>query len=114
MIGLDDIVIEDNDIISHEKIGSLSGIFGCLEVEIILILVNNLKLRQSCVQPQKYISKITGGISRLHKNIEVGFHVTRGMNSFTLFQGIVSIEPVLDCLSIGVEQLAPHYHGISG
>ena len=63
MIGLDDIVIEDNDIISHEKIGSLSGIFGCLEVEIILILVNNLKLRQSCVQPQKYISKITGGIT---------------------------------------------------
>ena len=86
VIGLDQILIEHNDIIYHEKIGSLSGIFGCIEVEIILIIINNLKLRQICVQPYKYISKITGGISRLHKHIEAVIHATRGINYFSLFR----------------------------
>ena len=34
VIGIDEILIEHNDIISHEKIGSFPVIFGCLEVEI--------------------------------------------------------------------------------
>ena len=50
-IGLEDILIEHDDIILHEQLGSAPGRFGSPKVEIILILIGNLDLGRIYVQP---------------------------------------------------------------
>ena len=49
-IGLDELLISCDEIISREQLGSPPGRFGALEVDIIIVLINNLELRGSYVQ----------------------------------------------------------------
>ena len=43
-VGLNDILVEHNEIISHDKLGSIPGRFRGIEVDIVLILIDKLEL----------------------------------------------------------------------
>mmetsp|Transcript_19656 Transcript_19656/g.36931 ORF Transcript_19656/g.36931 Transcript_19656/m.36931 type:complete len:493 (-) Transcript_19656:67-1545(-) len=112
----DHVLVELNEFVSRQELGSVLGRIsrGSLEVEVVLVPVLHLELGRGHVEADGHLVGVPGVGGRLHAHVDAGLDVAgRGEAALVADECGVAAELGLDDLLEVVKDLAPDGHGLA-